>query len=105
MSDTPDPNDSDSARANGLGLLNLSCRQATRLISHARDRKLSRLERLGLSIHLALCRPCRRFRRQLAYLGDLLRAEREDNPSLAPTSSAMPDDLRTRLRQRIEQSS
>ncbi|MHC5023084.1 MAG: zf-HC2 domain-containing protein [Planctomycetota bacterium] len=51
----------------------LSCRHASRLISDALDRPLSRRERLSLKTHLLICRACRRFRRHLDVMRRALR--------------------------------
>lgn len=54
-----------SLRTACRNLLTLSCEDAARLASDARDRRLSFSERWGLRAHLAICAGCRRFRRQL----------------------------------------
>lgn len=46
----------------------LSCKQAAELLSAALDRELRFGERLALGLHLALCRGCRNYRRQLGFL-------------------------------------
>ena len=46
----------------------LSCKDATRMMSEAQDRKLGAGERLQLEMHLALCRGCRNFRQQMEFL-------------------------------------
>ncbi len=46
----------------------LSCREATRLLSEAQDRKLVLPEKLQLEIHLALCTGCRSYRKQMSFL-------------------------------------
>jgi hypothetical protein len=51
-----------------------SCKAATRLICESRDRRLSRWEGVSLRVHLALCRLCRGFARDLRRLSDALRA-------------------------------
>lgn len=58
---------------NILRLLNLTCRDATRLISDSMDRDLSRLEHLGLRLHLFTCRICNRYRAQLLLLRRVIR--------------------------------
>lgn len=45
-----------------------SCEASTRLMSEARERPLSRGERLALRWHLMMCGACRRFERQLDWL-------------------------------------
>lgn len=54
-------------------ILTLSCDEATRLTSAAMDRPLSSVERIGLRLHYLCCRFCRRYRRQLNLLRQLLR--------------------------------
>ena len=46
----------------------LSCKEATRLLSQAQDRRLSYGERIKLRLHLLACVACSRFSRQLAVL-------------------------------------
>lgn len=46
----------------------LTCKETTRLLSEAQERRLALAERLALRLHLAICTGCRNFRRQLAYL-------------------------------------
>lgn len=46
----------------------LSCKDATRLMSEAQDRKVSLSERMQLEIHLAICRGCRNFQGQMDFL-------------------------------------
>jgi len=46
----------------------LSCKEATRLLSEAQDRKLVLPETLRLEMHLALCSGCRNYRKQMSFL-------------------------------------
>ena len=46
----------------------LTCKEATRIMSEAQDRKLGAGERLQLEMHLTLCRGCRNFRQQMEFL-------------------------------------
>jgi hypothetical protein len=50
----------------------LSCKDATRLLSQAEDRRLSYAERVKLRLHLMACVACSRFSRQLALMRDAL---------------------------------
>ena len=43
----------------------LTCKDTTVLVSRQLDDKLALSERLGLTMHLAACRGCRQYRRQL----------------------------------------
>jgi hypothetical protein len=48
--------------------MNISCKEASRLISQSQDRQLSLGEQVALRVHLAICRGCRAFSAQLAFL-------------------------------------
>ena len=51
----------------------ISCKEASRLLSQAQDRRLGRLERLKLRAHLALCDFCTRFEEQLKFMREAMR--------------------------------
>jgi anti-sigma factor RsiW len=53
--------------------MNLSCREASRLMSQAEDRELSAQERAALSAHLAICKACRAASDQVQHLRRALR--------------------------------
>jgi hypothetical protein len=62
--------------------------------------QLPRLTRVGLSIHLAGCRLCRRYRKQVLVIGEALRlAERIDADAASP--HVLPADARERIKQRL----
>jgi len=46
----------------------LNCKQATRLLSDARERELRLGERVQLKLHLAICAGCANFRKQMDFL-------------------------------------
>lgn len=46
----------------------LTCKEITRLLSESQDRKLSMTEKLKLEMHLAMCRGCKAYKGQLAFL-------------------------------------
>ncbi|OGA01190.1 MAG: hypothetical protein A3I00_01235, partial [Betaproteobacteria bacterium RIFCSPLOWO2_02_FULL_64_12] len=48
--------------------LNLSCREASRLLSQAMDRDLKLTERVALRLHMAICIACTRFSAQMQFL-------------------------------------
>lgn len=52
-----------------------TCREATELASREMDERLHLLDRLGLKMHLAICRNCRRFAVQLEEMRRLFRLE------------------------------
>ena len=56
--------------------MNISCKQASRLMSQARDRELSIGERASLQLHLAICRGCRAVNAQFELLRRAMRVRR-----------------------------
>jgi len=55
-----------------------NCKQATLLILKKKEGKLSLMERFRLFIHLLLCDPCQRFKKQSDFI-DLSLHHCEDN--------------------------
>lgn len=54
--------------------LKLDCKQTSRLLSEAQDRRLSLFDRVTLRLHLGVCGACKRFSRQLDFLRAAMRA-------------------------------
>jgi len=48
--------------------MRLNCKEASRLLSQAMDRKLSPWDRTRLRLHLVLCDACNNFDRQVRFL-------------------------------------
>jgi len=46
----------------------LTCKEVTHLVSESQDRKLTVAERMHLEMHLAICKGCSNFRRQMEFL-------------------------------------
>jgi hypothetical protein len=79
--------------------LSPSCREAARLQSLALDHKLSLRQRLGLRLHLFLCKWCNRYGNQLRFLR---RAAREHPERLAESGPPkLSDEARERMKQRL----
>ena len=79
-----------------------TCRETTKLASRALDERLSLRERWALWIHLAVCRNCARFNRQLQQMRRLFRMEAGDadnTPGLAPEARQR---IETELRNRLD---
>ena len=53
--------------------IDLSCKEAARLMSHRQDRTLSEGETENLKSHLFVCLSCRNFGEQLGFLSRLAR--------------------------------
>lgn len=84
-------------------LLNLSCREMTRLASESLDRDLDQVERVALRSHLLYCAPCRRYLRQIKTLGQALQrfAGRLETADPLP-GPVLPEDARERIKRRLE---
>ena len=80
-------------------LLNASCRDMARLASESLDRDPSRLERLALRSHIAYCKGCRHYVRQISFLRAAMR-RLADLLKPAPVP-VMPEDVRARIKQAI----
>jgi hypothetical protein len=46
----------------------LSCKEVTHLLSEGQDRKLILAERMHLEMHLAMCKGCANFRKQMTFM-------------------------------------
>ncbi|MGY0195346.1 anti-sigma factor family protein [Leptothrix sp. BB-4] len=69
--------------------LKIDCREATRLVLAAEDRPLAMGERVGLRLHLWVCRACPTFVRQTRLMRDAMdrwRSYRDagDDPGAGP---------------------
>lgn len=49
----------------------LTCREATQLLSEKRDRNLEFIEKSNLSLHLLICKPCRRYGKHIKIISQL----------------------------------
>jgi predicted anti-sigma-YlaC factor YlaD len=52
----------------------MTCKEVSTLVSTDDLQGAPLVKRLGVGMHLAMCRHCRAFRRQLAAIGDAARA-------------------------------
>ncbi len=46
----------------------INCKQNTTLLSQSQDRAATLRERMAMRLHLLLCKGCRNFKKQLAFL-------------------------------------
>ena len=80
-----------------LHALSPTCRDAARLISETAERDLTRVERTGLVIHLAICRSCRNYRHCVRFLSLALSAAAGRDV----TGESLPALARERIRQTL----
>lgn len=86
----------------GMAELSPSCREATRLQSEAMDRPLSLRKRIGLRIHLVLCRWCRRYGKQIGFLRSVAH-QHEKHEAILPTQTLRPE-AKQRIKERLKSS-
>ena len=86
-----------SGRLRGLlRLLNLNCRDASRLLSDSCDRDLPRGERSALRLHTLYCSACRRYGRQLRWMGEAFRKS-DGRATTGPGPPVLPPEARARI--------
>jgi hypothetical protein len=81
----------------GLAALSPTCREAVRTQSEMLDHPLPVGKRMGLWLHLLVCRWCRRYGKQIHLLHEHARENEET------LTAASPQKLSTEARQRITQ--
>lgn len=85
-----------SAFGSGFRTLFPTCRQASQLQSAALDRSLSLPQRLGLRVHLLICKWCRRYGKQIRAVHQSARTHQET------LTEALPQTLSPAARERIQ---
>lgn len=80
----------------GLRTISPNCREVSQLQSAALDQPLSFPKRVGLRLHLLLCKWCRRYGRQIRFLQQASREHADELPQAGPRG--LSPDARERLR-------
>lgn len=70
-----------------------NCKEASELASRSMDEHLPLMDRLGLKMHLAICKNCRRFTEQLGQMRRLFREDRDE----ADATTRLSDEARGRI--------
>ena len=83
-----------------LADLSPGCRMATRLQSEALDHKFPFRQRLGLRIHLLLCKWCRRYGKQINFLRGA--AHEHPDEMAEPVPQKLSDEARERIKLRLK---
>ncbi|MGR8934237.1 MAG: anti-sigma factor family protein [Gammaproteobacteria bacterium] len=79
----------------------LSCKETSYLASKAMDEPLTRRERFGLWLHLAMCGLCRRYVRDIKTLHTALRRAGENGIEMLPVSLTLSERSRERIKQTV----
>lgn len=80
------------------------CKEVTRMVSESLDRKLPLYQRIGVRMHLLMCKFCSRFKKQLLFLRETIRlhVERGKDTEL---STKLPPEARERISKSIQNNS
>ena len=80
----------------------LSCKDVTKLVSESMDRSLPLGKRVGVRLHLLICRFCERYRRQILLLRETARhlAHAGEMPG-EPFSETLSPEARERIRRSL----
>lgn len=54
-----------------------TCKEVSVLLSQAQERELSATERLAVTVHLAICKGCAQFKKQLEFMRAAVRRWRD----------------------------
>ena len=84
---------------NGLAELSPSCKMAARLQSEALDHPLTLRQRLGLRIHLMLCKWCSRYGKQITFVRKAAQSHQDEAAQAVP--QRLSDEARTQIRQKL----
>jgi hypothetical protein len=76
----------------------LSCKDVTQLLSQSMDRSLPLGKRIGVRLHLLICKFCARYERQLALIRETVRHLVAAEDTLGePLSEAAKEQIRRSL--------
>lgn len=89
-------------KRNRKGIMMLSCKDVTHLISQSMDHSLPLGKRIGVRIHLLMCRFCERYERQLLLIRAIVKhlVATHDTPE-DPSGEILSEETRERIRQSL----
>ena len=74
-----------------------NCKEVTRMVSESMDRKLPLHQRMGIRVHLLMCKFCSRYKKQLLILREAMRLqERYVEDTGSPIT--LPPEARERIK-------
>lgn len=81
--------------------LSPNCREAVRAQSEALDHPLPPARRIGLWMHLLICKWCRRYGKQIGFLRDAAQEHQEQFAEVGPQK--LSPEARERIKQRLQE--
>lgn len=85
----------------GCKALSVDCHDASCVQSEMLDHPLSPPKRVGLWLHLALCKWCRRYGKQIRFLRDAACEHQEELAEAAPQK--LSSEARDRIKRRLNE--
>jgi len=80
----------------------MTCSEAARLISEQKDHKLGLKDRLGLRMHLVMCRMCTAYQKKLEIISRLARQAGEFVLGDEPSAVALSANARERMKDKLK---
>lgn len=84
----------------------LTCKQTSDLISQGLDQHLPFSQRLGVRIHLLMCRTCTQYEKQLRFIrqatGKLSQDAEGEHRDAPPLSAEAHERIKSALKQKLE---
>jgi hypothetical protein len=77
-----------------------NCKAVTRMVSESMDRKLPFYQRMGIRMHLLMCKLCSRYRRQLSFLRETIRLQAASSEDIE-SAIVLPPGARERIKRSI----
>jgi hypothetical protein len=77
-----------------------NCKAVTRMVSESMDRKLPFYQRMGIRMHLLMCKLCFRYRRQLLFLRETIRLQAASSEDIE-SAIVLPPGARERIKRSI----
>lgn len=81
-----------------------SCKEVSRLVSESMETRLPLRKRIGLWMHLSMCRLCKGFARQLHVIQTAAKEHGESENDANDTGAILSDDARERIRRALQSS-
>ncbi len=79
-----------------------SCKEVSRLVSESLETKLPLRKRIGLWMHLSMCRLCKGFARQLLVIRTAAKEHGESKNDSSLADATLSDDARERIRRAMQ---
>ncbi len=81
----------------------LTCKEASFLASKKIDSDLTRNERIGLWLHLAMCGLCRRYAREINKMHEMMQKAGQNEQGFISSSIKLSSQSRERIKQALNQ--